>query len=345
MNDRQQLFHTLCKRQVRLAEHSSYGIGGEADYFAMPETAEQLMTILEGCKTYGMEYFVFGMGTNILFPERPRKGTVFISLKNFAEIRQVDGSAWFISSGLPLSMLSVAGLIWGTSGLHFTYLLPGCVGAGIYMNAKYHDDQMGDKIEKVYYVDVTDPALSLQVIRAEDCRFSYKQSIFQQKPWIIVGAEIRVPEPDEPAESELGGILERYKAGSGQLSSLSQFYSFFSNEVKGLELRHRAIPGPLSDIDRYRTGNRHFTSRSCGSFFKNNYAAGASIGALVDRLNLKGLAHGGALISPYHGNMILNHRDATASDILYLKDLISEGIYRHFGFIPEPEVVIVPEDK
>lgn len=309
----------------------------------MPETAEQLMTILDGCKTYGMEYFVFGMGTNILFPERPRRGTVYISLKNFAEIKKVDGSTWFVSSGLPLSMLSVAGLIWGTSGFHFTYLLPGCVGAGIYMNAKYHDDQMGDKVEKVYYVDVTDPVLSLQVIRAEDCQFSYKQSIFQHKPWIIVGAEIRVPDPVEPVQGGLGDILRKYKERNGKLSSLSSFYSFFSNELKEHQLRNHIIPAQMLAIEQYRTGNRHFTYRSCGSFFKNNYSAGASIGALVDKLHLKGVAHGGAMISPYHGNMILNHQHATASDILYLKETISGAIHRHFGFIPEPEVVIVPE--
>ncbi|UVI28386.1 UDP-N-acetylmuramate dehydrogenase [Paenibacillus spongiae] len=340
MNNRYDVFNKLCLRQVSLSEHSSYGIGGDADYYAMPETVEQLLTILDVCRTYGMEFFVFGMGTNVLFPEQPKRGTLYVSLKNFADFR-INGTKWFVSSGMPLSMLSLAGLTSGTSQFQFTYLLPGCLGAGIYMNAKYLDDQMGSKIETVHYVDLSDPTLSLQTIRAEDCQFSYKHSIFQHKPWIIIGAEIPISEYDEPIQGGMSEIIRKYKLLNGKLSSLSMFYRFFTYEIQELQNKQFAIPAPMRNIDRYRTGNRHFEYRSCGSFFKNNYNAGASIGALVDKLNLKGTSRGGAVISPYHGNMILNLNRATASDILYLKDTVSEAIHRHYGFIPEPEVVIV----
>jgi len=342
MNNRHDLFYKLCMRDVWLSDHTSYGIGGYADYFSMPETVEQLMTILDVCKTYGMDHFVFGMGTNVLFPDQPKRGTLYVSLKNFADFR-VNGSNWFISSGLPLSMLSLAGLISVTPEFQFTYLLPGCLGAGIYMNAKYHNDQIGDRIETVHYVDLADQALSLQTIRVEDCQFSYKQSIFQNKPWIIVGVEFPIPEHVEPIQDGISEILRKYKILNGKLSSLYPFFSFFSDGLKDLQGRKHTIPAQMLEIEQYRSEKRHFKYRSCGSFFKNNYTVGASIGALVDKLNLKGVSRGGAIISPYHGNMILNHHHAKASDILYLKDTISEAIYHHFGFIPEPEVVIVKE--
>jgi len=340
--DRYELFDKLCMRDVRLSEHNSYGIGGYADYFAMPATIEQLVTILEVSATYGMDRVVFGMGSNMLFPDRPKRGTLYISLKKMADVT-VNGSRWFVTSGLPLSMLSVAGLITGSPEFQFTYLMPGSLGAGIYMNAKYYNEQVGDKVETVSYIDLHDPTLSLQTIRTEDCRFGYKQSIFQHKPWIIVGAEIKVPEFEGPISGGIGGLLSKYKAANGQLSSLDSFYSFFSRELRALQAGRTGIPAPMLDIERYRTQNKHFIYRSCGSFFKNNYAAGSSIGALVDRLGLKGLSHGGAIISPYHGNMILNADHATAAHILYLKDTVSEAIHRHYGFIPEPEVVIMEE--
>lgn len=336
MYNRHDHFSKMCSRQVRLSDHTSYGVGGYADYFSMPETVEQLVTLLDVCNTIGMNYFVFGMGTNILFPDQPKRDTLFISLKNLAEFK-VDDSHWFVSAGLPLSMLSLAGLIAGTPDFQFTYLLPGCVGAGIYMNAKYHDDQIGEKIRRVHYIDLSEQTVSLQTIVAEDCQFAYKQSIFQHKPWIIVGAEIAIPENAAPTAGGLTDTLSRYRLLNG--SSLSSFYSFFSNEVKQVGNGH--VPDYLLGVEQYRTDKRHFKYRSCGSFFKNNCSVGASIGALVDKLNLKGAARGGALISPYHGNMILNHRRATASDILYLKDTVTDAIYLHYGFIPEPEVVIV----
>lgn len=340
-NNRYDLFNRICKRQVRLAEHTSYEIGGYADYFVMPASVEQLLNVLDVSKMYGMDRVVFGMGSNVLFPDLPKRGTLYISLKNMTDIT-VNGSSWFVSSGLPLSMLSLAGLLTGSQEYQFTYLLPGCLGAGIYMNAKYYDEQIGDKMESVSYIDLDDPALSLRTIRAKDCQFAYKQSIFQHKPWIIVGAQIRVPEQAGPLAGSLSQLLTQLKATNDNgLSSLFSFYSFFSREIKKLQSRQIRIPASMMDIERYRSEKRHFKFRSCGSFFKNNYAAGISIGAMVDQLGLKGLSSGGAIISPYHGNMILNVHRATASDILTLKDKVTEAIESHYGFIPEPEVAIM----
>jgi len=47
------------------------------------------------------------------------------------------------------------------------------------------------------------------------------------------------------------------------------------------------------------------------------------------------------MISPYHGNMIINHNHATAEEIQYLMNTIIEGVNTAFGFEPEPEVVVV----
>ncbi|MEK8130457.1 UDP-N-acetylmuramate dehydrogenase [Paenibacillus filicis] len=340
--DRYELFDQLCLRHVRLSGHSSYGIGGYADYFAMPATVEQFVSLLEVSAVYGMERVVFGMGSNILFPDRPKRGKLYVSLKNMADLT-VNESRWFATAGLPLSMLSLLGLISGPTAFPFTYLMPGSLGAGIYMNAKYYKEQIGDKVDMISYIDLSDPSLSLRQIRAEDCQFAYKQSIFQHKPWIIVGAEVTAPEHEGPISGAISALLAKYQGSNGKLSSLFSFYSFFSRELRELQAERVVIPEPMLDIERYRMGNRHFTYRSCGSFFKNNYAAGASIGALVDRLGLKGVTHGGAVVSPFHGNMILNTDQATAADILYLKDTVSEAIHRHYGFMPEPEVVIMKE--
>ncbi|MNC81032.1 UDP-N-acetylenolpyruvoylglucosamine reductase [compost metagenome] len=61
----------------------------------------------------------------------------------------------------------------------------------------------------------------------------------------------------------------------------------------------------------------------------------------MEQLNLKGLTHGGAMISPHHGNIIVNSNQASAQDIASLITVIMDEIHRNFGFVPEPEVVIL----
>lgn len=81
-----------------------------------------------------------------------------------------------------------------------------------------------------------------------------------------------------------------------------------------------------------------------GSIFRN--PPGHSAGALVDRAGLKGTQHGGALISPKHGNFIVNAGHATSDDVLALIDLAQATVFDKFGVLLHTEVEILgPEGR
>ena len=56
-----------------------------------------------------------------------------------------------------------------------------------------------------------------------------------------------------------------------------------------------------------------------------------SAGALVDRAGLKGMAVGGARVSPTHGNFIVNDGGATARDIRQLIGRCRAAVRERFG--------------
>jgi UDP-N-acetylmuramate dehydrogenase len=78
---------------------------------------------------------------------------------------------------------------------------------------------------------------------------------------------------------------------------------------------------------------------SCGSVFKN--PPGESAGRLVELAGLKGARAGGAMISPLHGNYIVNTGGATAADILQLIEIIRGAVRERFGIELELEVRVV----
>jgi UDP-N-acetylmuramate dehydrogenase len=78
---------------------------------------------------------------------------------------------------------------------------------------------------------------------------------------------------------------------------------------------------------------------SAGCMFKN--PPGESAGRLVDRAGLKGRKLGGAIVSPVHGNFIINQESATAADVLRLADLVREQVRARFGVELEMEVRLV----
>lgn len=76
---------------------------------------------------------------------------------------------------------------------------------------------------------------------------------------------------------------------------------------------------------------------NCGSFFQNP-AQGKTAGQLIEEAGLKGVAVGGAMVSPEHANFLVNTGAATAQDLLMLMQLVQNKVKERFGLFLEPEV-------
>ena len=71
-------FKQLCeiagKENVRtdepMKQHTTFRIGGAADYFVSPQTTDQIKNIIELCKSEAMPWYVIGNGSNLLVSSR-----------------------------------------------------------------------------------------------------------------------------------------------------------------------------------------------------------------------------------------------------------------------------------
>lgn len=323
----------------QLSEFSTYEIGGRARYIALPKTDAEVREVLEAVKSHGLRPSLFGMGSNLLFPDRPDRDTLYISTRSHFEIRMQE-DFMYVSAGTPMSLLALIGTVTGTSDFDFCFLLPGTLGGGIYMNAKYFSHHISDFLDQIYYVDLNDIDQGIKTIRADQCHFGYKQSIFQNKNWFIIGAELKFQQP--PSQPELlASFLNQLDRVTLEHSSLSVFAAYYMNYLNRLKTQDDPTATAMRNIISDRTGKHHFDYPSCGSVFKNNYSIGEPIGKLADRLNLRGMQFGNAMISPVHGNVIQNRGGAKAEEVIYLIRRVQDEIDQHFGFVPEPELVIV----
>lgn len=110
----------------------------------------------------------------------------------------------------------------------------------------------------------------------------------------------------------------------------------------------KGAPAPREEIDAKLAASHHKrrTSQpvgaSAGCVFKNPELCGA--GKLVDDLGLKGRGVGKAVVSPVHGNFIVNTGGATAREVLDLVAEIQETAQRERGVSLELEVKVIGED-
>ena len=94
-----------------------------------------------------------------------------------------------------------------------------------------------------------------------------------------------------------------------------------------------------------RTDKGHYRFPSAGSAFKNNRVFGEPTGKIIDKSGLRGLSIGGAQVAPWHGNIIINTGNATASDIRRLMDEVACRVKEERGFELESEVLFVGEGE
>lgn len=78
---------------------------------------------------------------------------------------------------------------------------------------------------------------------------------------------------------------------------------------------------------------------SFGSIFKN--PKGDFAGRLVEAVGLKGLKKGGAMISDKHANFLINVKNASFEDAIYLIELAEKRVFDEFGLHLEREVVVI----
>jgi UDP-N-acetylmuramate dehydrogenase len=102
-----------------------------------------------------------------------------------------------------------------------------------------------------------------------------------------------------------------------------------------------AEPDRIRDLLRERADKQPLGLPSAGSVFRN--PEGAHAGELIERVGLKGLRHGGAVVADKHANFIINTGSATAADIEALIEAVRHRVREATGIDLVPEVRVIGE--
>ena len=184
---------------VPLSKMTTLRIGGKAKYTVYPENQVALDSIIRVLKKRGVPYKLIGKGSDLLCSDEDFDG-VIIRLDRHCHNSYFDENRLTVQAGCSIIMLAVEAMKKGLSGLEFASGIPGTVGGAIFMNAGAYKSSMSDILDEVLVLrDNTS-----EWIKAEDCEFGYRSSIFQKHPdWIILGARMTLTPKDSKEISDL----------------------------------------------------------------------------------------------------------------------------------------------
>ena len=222
MSDREQLaarfVSLLAEDRVRtdepMREHTTFRIGGPADFFLLPETEEEVLAVLDFCKEKGLPRTVIGNGSNLLVSDAGYRGAVIAIDRNMSEIR-VEGNRVIAQAGALLAQLATAAREAGLTGLEFAGGIPGSVGGAVAMNAGAYGGEICDTLERIRAIDAEG---TLRDVPAEELALSYRTSRVKEEGWIVLEATFALKEGDR---EEIAARMEELKAARAEKQPLN----------------------------------------------------------------------------------------------------------------------------
>lgn len=292
------------KRDEALSRHTTIGIGGPADAFISPRSAEEMTAVLNLSHAAGVPVFVLGSGSNIVIGDRGIRGVVIDNraqhlsapetLRNGEEryrFRAESGCS-FAGVSRQLSFAGYRGMEWACG-------IPGTIGGAVVYNAGAYGGCLGDVLHRA---GIWDAESGEMVFEAQELGLAYRTSDFTRG--LMAGRAVLWAEfdlwPGDAAEqrARIAGYDER---------------------------RLTAQP----------------RGRNAGSFFKNPPDQPAW--KLLEATGMRGYRIGEAEFSSKHCNFLVNTGKATAADVAALKQEAQSRVFERFGIRLENEVTLVGE--
>ena len=167
-----------------MSEHTTFEIGGPADFYVIPEDFDEVRDVIAACKDAGVDYFVLGCGSDLLVSDEGYRGVIVAVADGLVGV-SVEDDEICCQAGVGLREASEMACELGLSGLEFACGIPGSVGGACFMNAGAYGGCMADVLKEVR---VLLPDGSVVDVPAGELDLGYRKSRIADEGWVVLSA-------------------------------------------------------------------------------------------------------------------------------------------------------------
>ena len=328
---------------IDISKHTTFHLPIVVNEFIEYDTVEELIGLVKELRSGDRRFIHLGGGSNMLFDSRYDGAVLHCCCKKIEETgRDVSHVTVHAAAGTiwdDFVKFTVESNLYGAVNLSY---IPGEVGGAAVQNVGAYGAEAKDIIDSVEVLDTYD--MNCKRLSLECCAYGYRDSVFKHEPgrYIVTGVNFRL------------GLSECFSLEYGPLAELASDPALTLGKVRSriIEIRRSKLPEP-SELG------------SAGSFFKNpvvDYSVYENIkknypdipsyplsdgtvkipaGWLIERSGMKGYRVGGAEVYTKQCLVIVNTGNATAEDVMTLKELVQDAVKKKFGVEILPEVNII----
>lgn len=258
-----------------LSRHTTFRIGGPADYFVTPENPEDIRCLIEFCRGRDIPYYIVGNGSNLLAGDKGFRGVIIQVFKNMNEIH-TEGEKVYAQAGALLSKIAAAALEASLTGLEFASGIPGTLGGALRMNAGAYGGEMKQVVESA---TVLTPEGEVLVIPVSELGMSYRTSVIAKNDYVVLEAALHLK---KGRQEEIRALMDDLK--EKRVSKQPLEYGSAGSTFKRPEGYFAGKLIQDSGLRGFRIGAAQVSEKHCGFVINRGGATAAEVVELMDQV-------------------------------------------------------------
>ncbi len=184
----------ICKEKViqnePMSKHTSFKIGGTADFFVEACSIEEIRLLQNYAKNNNIPLYIIGNGSNLLVSDKGLRGIVIkLKLEKIEIEDDIENVIVTLGAGVKLSAIAHILMQKGISGMEELSGIPGTIGGAIRMNAGAYAKEIKDLCISTKCMNDKGQIIELS---NEQQQFEYRSSIFKKKKYIILETKLKL---------------------------------------------------------------------------------------------------------------------------------------------------------
>lgn len=276
--------------QEIMSKHTTFRVGGPADFYLVPETEEEVAEAVDFAKDKGLSYYPIGRGSNLLVGDRGYHGVIIEIGSGMEKLQIHEDGLVEAQAGITLAKMASELAARGLAGFEFASGIPGTLGGAVAMNAGAYGGEIKDTIVSATVLTETGDIL---VLGKEELALGYRTSIIQKKPYMVLSAVFSF------SQGQPGEIRERMR----ELNEKRREKQPLEYPSAGSTFKRPAghFAGKLIEdagLRGYRIGDAQVAEKHCGFIINRGHATAADIRRLIEDVQQRVKEQSGVELEP-----------------------------------------------
>ena len=281
--------NVLCEES--LANHTTFEIGGPAEWLVTPRTAEAVRAVVDLCRSAGAPLRVMGLGSDLLVNDEGLRGVVMKLADNYSQISIDEASARVTAqAGASNEQVAQAALDAGLAGYEFASGIPGSIGGAAIMNAGAYDGEFSQVA--ISLVCVT-PEGGVVEVSAEEADWSYRHSMMDERGYVVLAATLQlVPGERETISARMDDLRQRRESKQPlEMPSAGSTFKRPEGHYAGKLIQDAGLMG-------YAVGGAQVSRKHAGFVVNAGGATAADVRQLIADVQSRVLEQFGVTLEP-----------------------------------------------